>query len=261
MISFGLTNASGSFQGYVNKILAKKLDIFVIVYLDDILIFTKGSRKAHVKTVWWVLEALKKYGLYANLKKCRFHKDKVKFLGFVVSRDDIRMEEKKIDGVKKWLEPQSVWDIQVFIGFDNFYRRFIKGFSRIAAPLTAMLKTTGSSVTSASRVDDNEVVGGGGAIGRSDTSRKSDKSKSRTKSGHLGNSNNSKEHKFLTSNGRETFNRLRQAFTKAPILRHFDLECHIRIETNASGYAIGEVLSQQTSNQVISDGTIGSNVD
>ena len=251
---FGLTNAPGSFQGYVNKILAEKLDIFVIVYLDDILIYTEDPGKAHVEAVRWVLDVLRKYGLYANLKKCRFHKDEVRFLGFVVSRDGIKMEKERINAVKKWSEPQSVRDIQVFISFANFYRRFIKGFSRIAAPLTAMLKTTGSSITSASRVDDDEIVGDRGAVSWSDTLRKSAMSKSRTKSGHLGNSNNLKEHKFLTSNAREVFNRLRQAFTKAPILRHFDLECHIRIETNVPGYAIGGVLSQLTSNQVISDG-------
>ena len=171
------------------------------------------------------------------------------------------MEEKRIDVVKKWPEPQLVQDIQVFIGFANFYRRFIKGFSRIATPLTTMLKTTGSSITSASRVDDNEIVGGGGAVGRSDASRKSAKSKSRSKSGHLDNSNNSEERKFLTFDAREAFNHLRQVFTKAPIRRHFNPGCHIRIETNASGYAIRGVLSQLTSNQVISDGTIRSNVD
>ena len=105
---FGLTNAPGSFQGYINKILAEKLDIFVIVYLDDIFIYTKDLGKAHVKAVQWVLEFLRKYGLYANLKKCRFHQDEVRFLGFVVSRDDIRMEEERINAVKKWPKPQSV---------------------------------------------------------------------------------------------------------------------------------------------------------
>ena len=247
-MSFGLINVSESFQGYVNKILVEKLNIFIIIYLDDIFIYTKDPGKAHVKVVRWVLEVLRKYGLYANLKKCRFHKDEVRFLGFVVSRDGIRMEEERIDAVKKWPEPQSVQDIQVFIGFANFYRRFIKGFSRIAASLTAMLKTTGSSVASASRLDDNEVISGGGAVNWSDALRKSAKSKSRTKSGNLGNSNDLEERKFLTSNAKEAFNRLRQAFTKAPIFRHFDPECHIRIETDASGYAIGGVLSQLTSN-------------
>ena len=176
------------------------------------------------------------------------------------------MEEEKIDAIKKWPKPESVRDIQVFIGFANSYRRFIKGFSRIAASLTAMLKTTRLSVTSASRVDDDEVVGGksavgGGAVNWSDESRKSAKSKSQTKSEHLGNSNDLEEPKFLTSDAKKAFNRLRQAFTKVPILHHFDPKCHIRIEIDASGYAIGGVLSPLTSNQMISDRAIGSNVD
>ena len=171
----------------------------------------------------------------------------MRFLGFVVFTDDIWMEEKRIDAIKKWPEPELVQDIQVFIDFANFHRYFIKGFNRIAAPFTAMLKTTRSSVVSASRVNDNEVVDGGGAIGggvvdQSNASRKLAKSKSRTKSGHLGNSNNLEEPKFLTFNAKEAFNRLRQAFTKVSILRHFDLEYFIRIETNVSGYTIGEVF-------------------
>ena len=169
---FGLTNAPRSFQGYVNKILIEKLDIFVIVYLEDILIYTKDPRKTYFEAVQWVLEVLRKYGLYANLKKCRFYKDEVRFLGFVISRNSIRMEEKRIDAIKKWSEPELVWDIQVFIGFANFYRRFIKVFSRTAASLTAMLKITGLSIALASRVDDNETVGGGGAVGWTDVSRK-----------------------------------------------------------------------------------------
>ena len=93
MISFGLTNVPKTFQGYVNKILAEKLNIFVIVYLDNILMYTKNPRKAHVEAIWWVLEVLRKYSFYANLKKCRFHKDEVRFLSFVVSRDGMRMKE------------------------------------------------------------------------------------------------------------------------------------------------------------------------
>ena len=243
MIPFSLTNAPESFQGYVNKILAKKLNIFNIVYLDDIIIYTEDPRKAHVKAVWWILEVLKKYGFYANLKKCHFHKDEVRFLGFVVSRNGIKIEDETIDIVKKWPEPESFWDLQVFIGFANFYQRFIKGFSRIAAPLTAILKTTGSSVASASRVNDDEVVGGVGAVSWLDASRKLGKSKSRTKHGHLGNSNNSEEPKFLISDAREAFNRLRQAFTKAPFLWHFDPVCHIWIKTDVSGYPIEGVLT------------------
>ncbi len=80
--------------------------------------------------------------MYANLKKCHFYQDKVRFLGYIVSYHDIQMEEEPIKAVRDWPEPQSIHDIQVFLGFANFYRRFIQGFSRLAAPLTSMLKTT-----------------------------------------------------------------------------------------------------------------------
>ena len=123
--------------------------------------------------------------------------------------DGIRMEEERIDAVKKWLKPESVRDIQVFISFANFYQRFIKGFNKIAAPLTIMLKTTGLSIALAFRVDDDEVIVVGGTISRLNTSKKSANSKSRTKSGHLGNSNNLEEPKFLTSDVKEAFNHLR----------------------------------------------------
>ena len=142
VMSFGLSNAPVSFQGYVNKILAEKLDIFVIVYLDDILIYTKDVGQGHVKAVRWVLGELWKHGLFANLKKCRFHQKEVRFLGYVVSSQGICMKEERIDAVKAWPKPKSIRDIQVFIGFANFYRRFIQGFSKIAAPPTSILKTS-----------------------------------------------------------------------------------------------------------------------
>ena len=77
MMPFGLSNALASFQGYINKILVEKLDVFVIVYLDNILIFTEDAGQAHVKAICWVLNKLRKHGLFANLKKCHFHKDEV----------------------------------------------------------------------------------------------------------------------------------------------------------------------------------------
>ena len=100
MMPFGLTNAPASFQGYINKILAEKLDIFVIVYLDDILIYTEDDGDGHVAAVRWVLEQLRKFLLYANLKKCRFHQDEVRFLGYVVSSKGIRIEDERIEAVK-----------------------------------------------------------------------------------------------------------------------------------------------------------------
>ncbi len=186
---FGLSNAPASFQGYINKILTEKLDIFVVMYLDDILIYTEDPGRPHVDGVRWVLEQLQKHGLYANLKKCQFHEDEVRFLGFVVSAQRIRIEEEKSEAVRDWPEPQSIRDIQMFLGFANFYRRFIKNFSRIAAPLTSMLRTTNESIgdeTQSTQAENQDVPSAacgasGGGVGGSfenlSTAAKSAKSK------------------------------------------------------------------------------------
>ena len=125
VMPFGLFNAPSSFQGYVNKILVKKLDVFVIVYLDDILIYTKSAGQSRMEAVQWFFGQFQKYGLFANLKKCYFNQEEVCFLGYVVSSQRICIEEERIDIVKAWPKPKSVQDIQVFIGFTNFYQRFI----------------------------------------------------------------------------------------------------------------------------------------
>ena len=140
VMPFGLSNAPASFQGYINKILAKKLYIFVIIYLNDILIYTKDKGQAHTNAVRWVFQKLRKNGLFANFKKCCFYKDEVRFLGYVLSAQGVRIEEEKIDAVKNWAEPKFVHDIQVFLGFANFYCCFIQAFGKIAAPFTSMLR-------------------------------------------------------------------------------------------------------------------------
>ena len=118
---FGFSNTLAIFQGYVNKILAERLDIFIIVYLNDILIYTKDSSQLHVETVYWVLDQLQKYSLFANLKKCCFYQDEVCFQGYVVFSKRISMEAELIKVVRKWLKPKEIQDIQVFLGFANFY--------------------------------------------------------------------------------------------------------------------------------------------
>ena len=224
------------------------------MYLDDILIYTKDDGDGHVAAVQWVLEQLKNFSLYANLKKCQFHQDEVQFLGYVVSSKGIRMEDEQIEAVKRWPKPQSVRDIQVFLGFVNFYWRFIQGFSRIAAPLTSMLKTAepkkgGDGVGGGSRAErggsemDNGEVDSGEVedVGVGKKARNLFKSKNSSKSKKTVGSD------FLTPGAKLAFTELRQAFLKAPILHHFDPERHIRIETDVSGYTIGGVLSQLTS--------------
>ena len=105
---FGLSNAPASFQGYINKILAKKLNIFVIIYLDDILIYIKDVSQVQVYAVWCVLKKLRKQGLFTNLKKYCFHKDEIYFLKYIVSAEEVQIEKKRIEIVKNWLEPKSI---------------------------------------------------------------------------------------------------------------------------------------------------------
>ena len=95
----------------MNKILAEKLDVFVIVYLDNILIYTKDESKAHVQAVHWVLDQLRKFLLYTNLKKCWFHQEKIQFLGYIVSLQGICMEDERIKAVEQWPKLKSIRDI------------------------------------------------------------------------------------------------------------------------------------------------------
>ena len=95
-----------------------------------------------MKAVQWVLDLLRKNGFFTNLKKCQFHQDEVHFPEYVVSAQGVQIEDERIESMKNWPEPISVRDIQIFLGFANFYRRFIQGFSKIAGPLTSMLRTT-----------------------------------------------------------------------------------------------------------------------
>ena len=105
---FDLSNTPATFQGYVNKILPEKLNIFIIIYLDDILIYIEDPGQPHIKVVRWILVQLRKYLLFDNLKKCYFYQDKIYFLGYIVLSKDINMKAKRIEVVQEWLEPKSV---------------------------------------------------------------------------------------------------------------------------------------------------------
>ena len=98
VMPFGVSNAPASFQGYINKLLGEKPDIFVAYYLDNILVYTEDAGEPNMDAVRLVLEKFRKHGLYDNVKKCRFHQDEVRFLGFVISAQGIRMEEERIEG-------------------------------------------------------------------------------------------------------------------------------------------------------------------
>jgi hypothetical protein len=125
---FGLTNARACFQQLVNKVFAEHVDRFVIVYLDDIMIYLQNEED-HVRHVRTVLELLCSAGLYAKATKYEFHKTKLEFLGFVVGTNGISMDPKKVATVMNWPTPRLVKRVQLFLGFANFYQRFIKNYS------------------------------------------------------------------------------------------------------------------------------------
>jgi hypothetical protein len=139
VMPFGLTNAPASFQQLMNEVLREYLDNSVIVYLDDILIFS-NTREEHVNHVKSVLSKLRHNRLWAKAEKCKFFQTSVDFLGYIVSTDGISMDPSKVKSILDWPAPKSVKDIQVFLGFANFYRRFIKNYSKITAPLTKLLR-------------------------------------------------------------------------------------------------------------------------
>jgi hypothetical protein len=139
VMPFGLTNAPATFQAYINDVLKKQLDHFVVVYLDDILIYSKNY-KEHLQHVKVVLKQLREAKIQLKLSKCVFHAKEVEFLGFIVNKDGVKMDGNKVRSVLEWKSPRTVKEIQSFLGFANFYRRFIKGFSKIVAPITRLLK-------------------------------------------------------------------------------------------------------------------------
>ena len=148
VMPFGLANAPATFQSYVNKALKPYIDVFCVVYLDDVLIYSTNE-KEHWKHVRLVLKALLAHRLYAKLSKCAFNRSEVTFLGFVVGKDGIKMEQSRIDAISEWPIPECAKDILVFLGFAGFYRRFVRGFSQIAAPLTDLTKGAKKGVAKA----------------------------------------------------------------------------------------------------------------
>ncbi len=140
VMPFGLSNSPAVFQALVNDVLRDMVDQFIYVYLDDILIFS-SSLQEHVQHVRRVLQRLLENGLFVKAEKCAFHAQSVPFLGFIVSPEGVRMDPDKVKAVVSWPTPDSRKALQRFLGFANFYRRFIRNFSQLAAPLTALTST------------------------------------------------------------------------------------------------------------------------
>src|SRR5258708_15320011 len=138
---FGLTNAPAVFQQFINEVLGNLLDVCMVGYLDDILIYS-DSIEQHWDHVREVLRQLQEAGLYANPKKCSFHMDTVEYLGFILTLTGLHMDPMKVAVIQSWPEPQNVRNVQSFLRFANFYHCFIADYSQLTLPLTNLCKKT-----------------------------------------------------------------------------------------------------------------------
>lgn len=194
VMPFGLTNAPATFQALINDTFRPYLDIFVVAYLDDILVYSE-TEKEHINHVRLVLQKMRERHLFAKASKCEFHADQVDYLGYIINREGVSMDPSKIDSIQDWPVPESVKQVQSFLGFTNFYRRFIKDYSKLTTPLTRFTR---------------------------------------------------KGEPFIWDHAAaEAFKTLKSSFAPGLILRHYDPLLLTELETDASDFAIGAVISQR----------------
>ena len=204
---FGLCNAPGTFQGYINESLREYLDVFCTAYLDDVLIYS-AREKDHADHVLQVLKRLHQRGLQVDIDKCEFNTRRVKYLGMIVTTDGIEMDTKKVDAIQKWEAPSTVKDVQAFLGFTNFYHCFIPDFSRTVKPLNELTKGTQYTTKSGNKKIKYGVF-------------------------------------EWTTACQQAFKDLKHAFTTALVLAHYDSSLETWVETNASDFVVVGVLSQK----------------
>jgi len=193
---FGMTNSLATFQTMMNNIFWDLIaEGIMVVYLDDILIFTR-TEEEHTKAIKRVLQVLREHKLFLHPEKCEFYKERIEYLGLVISENEVSMDPVKVAGVREWPTPENKTDIQAFLGFVNFYQRFIRDFSAKARPLFDLMRSE----------------------------------------------------QVWTWSGKEqtAFEDLKTAVTTAPVLMSPQDSEPFRVEANSSDFAIGAVLSQQS---------------
>ena len=139
VMSFGLTNAPTTFCNLMNDVLFENIDAFVVVYLDDIVVYSQ-SLQEHEKHLSLVFQRLRENRLFVKKEKCEFAQRQITFLGYKISEGLIKMDENKVRAIREWSEPSKLKELRSFLGLANYYRRFIKGYSKVVAPLTDPLK-------------------------------------------------------------------------------------------------------------------------
>ena len=196
VMPFGVKNAPSSFQREMRRVLSGRLNKGVFVFIDDIIIYSRTEAE-HIELIDWVLTRLEAEGYFAHPGKCQFLRDEVNFLGHVVSRAGVSMQQHKVAAIRDWPVLQSVKDVRAVLGLAGFYRRFVRGFSEIARPLTDLMCIADKKWWS------------------------------------------------WSSEAQQAFDALKQALTTAPLLAHPDPQSQWIVQTDASGHAIGGVLSQK----------------
>jgi hypothetical protein len=136
---FGLTNAPAYFMNLMNKVFMEELDKFVVIFIDDILVYSRSTEE-HGQHLRIVLGKLRDHQLYAKFSKCEFWLQKVGFLGHILTTEGVAVDPEKVAAVANWKRPTSVTEIQSFLGLAGYYKRFIKGFSKIARPMITLLQ-------------------------------------------------------------------------------------------------------------------------
>jgi hypothetical protein len=194
VMPFGLTNAPSTLMRLMNEILKDFIGKFVVVYLDDILIFSK-TKEEHLRHLTLVMRRLEQERLLINLKKSSFMKTELIYLGFVISSNELEMDLEKVKAIREWLSPRSMFEVRIFHGLASFYRKLIRDFSGICAPMMDTVK---------------------------------------------------KRHKYFkwTEEAEKSFKILKKKITERPILVLPNFEKTFQIRCDASGVAIGAVMSQ-----------------
>jgi hypothetical protein len=193
VVPFGLSNAPVVFMSLMNGVFRDYLDKFVIVFLDDILVYSR-TEEEHEQHLRMVLQVLREHQLYAKLSKCSFYQERIHYLGHIISKDGIAVDPEKIEAIREWSAPRNVMEVRSFMGLAGYYRRFIAGFSKIAHPITSLQR---------------------------------------------------KGKQFHWTEGcEESFQRLKQLLTSAPILRIADPNADFIVCTDACKEGLGGVLSQ-----------------